>query len=72
MWYLVEGDIKLVAEVTMDGELLFELKNPRWFWGTVVSYSYVNNGFYTVEDNEGVLHQCCSERILNLCIGRLR
>ena len=45
----------------MDGELLFELSNPKSFWGTVFSYSYGDNDFYTVEDNEVVLHQCCLE-----------
>ena len=56
-----EGDIKQGAEVTVDGELLFELSNPKSFWGTVVSASYVDNGSYNVEDNEGVLHQLCCE-----------
>ena len=40
---------------------MFELPNPKSFWGTVFSYSYGDNDFYTVEDNEGVLHQCCLE-----------
>ena len=61
MWDLVEVDIKRGAEVPMDGEPSFELTNPKLFWVTVVSDSYVNNGFYTVEDIEGVLHQCCRE-----------
>ena len=33
------------------------------FWGTVVSYSYVDNIFCTVEDNQGVLRQCCFNRL---------
>ena len=41
----------------MGGELSFELPNPKSFWGTVVSYSYVNNGFCTVEAHEVVIHQ---------------
>ena len=48
MWDLVEGDIKLGAEVTVDGVLSFELPNPESFWGTAVSDSYVDNGFHTV------------------------
>ena len=61
MWDLIEVDIKQGAEVTVDGELSFKLPNPKSFWDTVVSYSYVDNGFYTVEDNEGVFHQFCHE-----------
>ena len=63
MWYLVEVDIKRGAEITMGGEMLFEFPNPESFWGTVVSDSYADNGFYTVEYNEGVLHQFCRERL---------
>ena len=50
---MVEGDFKQGAEVTVDGELSFELQNPKSLWGTVFSNSYVDNDFYTVEDNEG-------------------
>ena len=57
MWYLVEGDIKRGAGVTVNCELSFELPTPKSFWGTVVSYSYVNNGFCTVEAHEVVIHQ---------------
>ena len=56
MWYLVEGDIKRGAGVTVNCELLFELPNKKSFWGTVVSDSYVDTFFNTIEDNEGVLH----------------
>ena len=48
MWDLVEVDIKRGAEITVDGELSFELPNPKSFWGTVVSDIYVDNGFYTI------------------------
>ena len=58
MWYLVEGDIKRGAGVTVNCELWFELPNTNSFRGTVVSDSYVDNGFYIVEDNVGVLYQC--------------
>ena len=58
MWDLVEGYIRQVAEVTVDGELSFEYPNPKSFWGTVISDSSVDNGFFTVEDNDGVIHQC--------------
>ena len=63
MWYLVEGDIKRGAGVTVNCELLFELPNKKSFWGTVVSDSYVDNGFYTVEDNVGVPYQCYCEHL---------
>ena len=63
MWDLVEGDIKQGAEVNVDGDLSFEFPNPKSFWGAVVSDSSVDNGFYAVEDNEVVLHQCCRERL---------
>ena len=39
MWDFVEGDIKRGAEVTVDGELSFELPNPKSLLGTVVSDS---------------------------------
>ena len=55
MWDLFEGDIKRGAEVTVDGGLSFELPNTKSILGMVVSDSYVYNGFYNVEDNEGVL-----------------
>ena len=47
----------------MDGELLFELPNPKSFWSKVVSDSYVDNGFNTVEYNECVIHQCFCKRL---------
>ena len=47
----------------MDGELSFELPNPKSFWGMVILDSYVDDGFYTVEDNEGVINQCCHDRL---------
>ena len=45
MWDLVEGDIKRGTEVTVDGNISFELPNPIFFGGAVVSDSYVSNGF---------------------------
>ena len=45
MWDLIEFDIEQGAEVTVGGELSFELPNPKSFWGTAVSDSYVDNIF---------------------------
>ena len=57
------GWYQKVSEITVDGELSFELPNPKSFWGTVILDSYVDDGFYTVEDNEGVINQCCHDRL---------